>query len=117
MDSLMQQLKTGHNCDRRRRLAHALHLSNEMLMAAQASDWVQVASLDQERSLLLTDDVFEVEAAESPMVAEAIAALVQVNHEITVLAADIRNTLQAEFSASMMQNQASKNYAAVAAAY
>lgn len=103
--------------DRRHRLAHALCLSNEMLMAAQAGDWVRVSTLDEERSLLLTDDVFEVEAAESPLVAQAINALVQVNHEITRLAADLRNTLQTEFSTSLLQHQASKNYAAVATAF
>jgi len=117
MDKLMQQLNSNQYCDRRRRLAHALYLSNEMLVAAQVSDWVRVAALDEERSVLLTDDVFEVEAAESPLVAEAIAALVQANHQITCLAADLRSTLQAQFSASMLQNEASKNYAAVAAAF
>lgn len=106
-----------HYCDRRRRLAHALCLSNEMLMAAQAGDWIRVASLDEERSVMLTDDVFEVEAAESPLVAEAIAALVQVNHEITSLAADLKNTLKLQFAERAMQHRATQNYAAAAASY
>ena len=118
MDKLTRKLNSDDQCcDRRRRRAQALCLSNDMLMAAQVGDWVRVTGLDEQRSLLLTDDVFEVDVADSPLVAEAIGALVKVNHEITSLAADLRNTLQAEFHAGMMQHEASKNYAAVAAAY
>ena len=102
--------------DSRQRLALALHLSDEMLSAAQAGDWIIVEELDAERQLLLTDDIFEADSGDSPLVVQAISALIKVNQEITALAVELKNVMGVQHKNLVSHQQASRDYEVIAAA-
>ena len=113
MNAQTAQLQTD---DSRRRLAQALCLSKDMLSAAQTGDWLEVECLDEARQLLLTDELFEAGSDESPLVTDAIAALIQVNQEITALAVEVKNLMSVQHRSLLTHQHAKSDYEAIAAA-
>ncbi|MEQ8315288.1 MAG: flagellar protein FliT [Gammaproteobacteria bacterium] len=99
---------------RRKKLAYALYLSDQMLNAAREGDWIKVEFLDDERRQLLTDDIFEAEGASGRLVADAISALITVNQEISFLAEQVQHSIQQQHKQQRSLRQASHSYATVA---
>lgn len=99
---------------RRKKVAYALCLSDQMLKAARDDDWVTVEFLDEERRQLLTDDIFETEGADASLLVDAISALITVNQEISALAEQVQHSIQHQHNQHQSLRQASHNYATVA---
>lgn len=98
---LVDQIASHEAIDSRigqcRRLARVLVVSKEMLNCARADDWDEVSRLDASRK----DDLQicfsqEVPLNDSPVVAEAVAALLHLNEEIMSLVKQARDRVSME---------------------
>jgi hypothetical protein len=112
-----QKFESGHvdtGESRRKKVAYALCLSDQMLNAAREGDWIKVEFLDDERRQLLTDDIFEAEGANARLLADAISALITVNQEISFLAEQVQHSIQHQHSQQQSLRQATHSYVTVA---
>lgn len=90
------------------RLARALTLTKDMLACAKREDWDEVGRLDADRKRDLEVCFSEpVLRGESPVIAEAIAALLHLNEELMSL------VMQARDQVSGQSREASRNRSAL----
>lgn len=92
-----------------RRLAKVLMISKEMLNSARDDDWDEVSRLDAARKTdLQLCFSQETPSNDSPVVAEAIAALLHINEEIMALIKQARDRVSME-SRELNRNKSAIN--------
>ena len=102
-----EQLQTSR---KRFRLAKLLRSTEEILNCAQAGNWESVEKLEYLRQMELAICFSETDHDDSPEIIEALAALVQMNKEITRIVEEARQALSDRQQENEFRQQAAKSY-------
>jgi len=95
---------------KRFRLARLLRSTEEILNYAQQGDWESVEKLEYLRQMELAICFSETDHDDSPEIIQALAALVHMNKEITLLVEEAKSKLVDQQQAKEIRQQAARNY-------
>jgi len=118
MNAVAQQIQQEQyvmdQAEQCRRLAHVLTLTKQMLAHANNDEWQQVTELEIERRDDLAACFANVsQAADSILVAEAVAALLHLNEELMAKLKVARSTVMEQGRNLARQQNAANSYEAI----
>ena len=106
-----REIPPGANRDRRIKLVRLLRLSEKMVECATEKDWDQLDALEHRRRVDM-EECFsgKPEEGESPLIAEAISALIHLNEQLVSLVAQARSEVVSEGSQQRAAKSAVNSY-------
>ena len=105
-----EQLQEDLNNRQRFQLAHLLRSTEEILHCAQLGDWQSVEMLEKQRQSELAACFAGGSEEDSPLVAEALAALLHMNNQITGLVKKAKAELVSEQQRMQSQKSVADHY-------
>ena len=103
-------LQQSRESQRRFRLAKLLQDTDEILRHAQQGEWEIVEKMERIRQVELALCFEESDHSDSPVIIEALAALLQMNRQITSLVIDAREKLMSEQQVREKQKAVAREY-------